>query len=152
MIFLSWLLLLGEEKMEFNNQMYYNTLFCLICLHTLGQRVKEHCTPDSPNDGQCELCESGTYNSVANFQETSQPCTSCSHPNGTGTILNDYSFNLQVAKHWARSLFAAESRKKTIQTSSIVAFYTCVLQYLVACQDLLCFCCFVFSNIFRYEN
>ncbi|XP_030603219.1 tumor necrosis factor receptor superfamily member 6-like [Archocentrus centrarchus] len=51
------------------------------CLCTAGQRVKEHCTPDSQNDGQCEHCENGTYNSVANFQETCQPCTSCSHPN-----------------------------------------------------------------------
>uniref|UniRef100_A0A3Q0QXB4 TNFR-Cys domain-containing protein n=1 Tax=Amphilophus citrinellus TaxID=61819 RepID=A0A3Q0QXB4_AMPCI len=51
------------------------------CLCSAGQRVKEHCTPDSQNDGQCEHCENGTYNSVANFQETCQPCTSCSHPN-----------------------------------------------------------------------
>ncbi|XP_023154786.2 tumor necrosis factor receptor superfamily member 6 isoform X1 [Amphiprion ocellaris] len=50
------------------------------CRCAAGQRVKKHCTTN-PQDGQCELCEPGTYNDAPNFQETCQPCTSCSQDN-----------------------------------------------------------------------
>ncbi|KAM4729220.1 tumor necrosis factor receptor superfamily member 6 isoform 2-T2 [Anableps anableps] len=50
------------------------------CRCAAGQQVKEHCTT-VPNDGKCELCEKGTYNSEANSREFCDFCTSCDHEN-----------------------------------------------------------------------
>ncbi|KAM7408601.1 hypothetical protein PAMA_002356 [Pampus argenteus] len=50
------------------------------CLCGAGYWLKEHCTLH-PNDGTCQLCEHGTYNSHPNSQPSCELCTSCSHPN-----------------------------------------------------------------------
>uniref|UniRef100_UPI003AAE3C1F tumor necrosis factor receptor superfamily member 6 n=1 Tax=Centroberyx gerrardi TaxID=166262 RepID=UPI003AAE3C1F len=50
------------------------------CLCAAGQRLKKPCST-GPEDGECELCETGTYNPVANSQPNCEPCTSCSQHN-----------------------------------------------------------------------
>ncbi|KAL3971956.1 actin-binding protein IPP [Sarotherodon galilaeus] len=49
------------------------------CKCPVGRRVTQHCT--NQNDTKCEICKSGTYNSVPNGLETCHPCTSCAHEN-----------------------------------------------------------------------
>ncbi|CAI5654356.1 unnamed protein product [Oreochromis niloticus] len=49
------------------------------CKCPIGQQVTQHCTNQS--DTKCEICESGTYNSVPNDLKTCQPCTSCAQAN-----------------------------------------------------------------------
>ncbi|XP_071061768.1 tumor necrosis factor receptor superfamily member 6-like isoform X2 [Pseudochaenichthys georgianus] len=39
--------------------------------------VESHCTTTQP--GKCTSCREGTYSSHPNFQESCEPCTSCSH-------------------------------------------------------------------------
>ncbi|KAM9848245.1 tumor necrosis factor receptor superfamily member 6 [Aulostomus maculatus] len=49
------------------------------CKCGAGQKLKEDCS-ENPYDGQCELCDTGTYNSLPNYQRSCLPCSSCSHP------------------------------------------------------------------------
>ncbi|XP_058506777.1 tumor necrosis factor receptor superfamily member 26 [Solea solea] len=50
------------------------------CLCGAGLRLESHCSV-KPSDGQCELCDPGTYSSDPNSQMFCEPCTSCEHPN-----------------------------------------------------------------------
>ncbi|XP_033956680.1 tumor necrosis factor receptor superfamily member 23-like isoform X1 [Pseudochaenichthys georgianus] len=48
---------------------------CCVC--GAGMFVESHCTTTQP--GKCTSCREGTYSSHPNFQESCEPCTSCSH-------------------------------------------------------------------------
>ncbi|XP_029962608.1 tumor necrosis factor receptor superfamily member 6 isoform X2 [Salarias fasciatus] len=62
------------------------------CQCAAGQYLKEHCT-SSPDDGKCEFCQTGTFNSHPNHLESCRPCTSCSQPNA----------NLEVAEECTKA-------------------------------------------------
>lgn len=55
-----------------------------VCMHphTIGQHLVEHCT-ENLQYGKCELCQVETYSSEPSSQMSCEPCTSCSHQNGT---------------------------------------------------------------------
>lgn len=50
--------------------------------HILGQYLVEHCTKNLQN-GKCDLCPDNTYSSEPTSETSCEPCTSCSHLNGT---------------------------------------------------------------------
>ncbi|XP_061644999.1 tumor necrosis factor receptor superfamily member 6 isoform X2 [Phyllopteryx taeniolatus] len=57
----------------------HGTIACCLC--AIGQRLEQHCPAGSPEETECDQCESGTYNSHPNQDRNCQRCTSCSHPN-----------------------------------------------------------------------
>lgn len=67
-----------------------------LCLHSVGQRVIQHCTDGNKKYGKCEICEDGTYNSEPSNRETCQPCKSCAQANGTIMIEHGCSFYSQL--------------------------------------------------------
>lgn len=60
------------------------TLTISVHPHTPGLHLSEHCT-ENLKSGKCDLCKPGTYSSEPTSQMSCEPCTSCSHVNGTST-------------------------------------------------------------------
>ncbi|KAF1375646.1 hypothetical protein PFLUV_G00222350 [Perca fluviatilis] len=50
------------------------------CLCGAGLHLEEHCTANL-QIGKCKTCPKETYSSHPNYQESCEPCTSCSQPN-----------------------------------------------------------------------